>query len=147
MGKSKSYDSYIRAVRWASDRIGGGIIGFVSNAGFLDSNSSDGLRKCLSRRVFFYRDIPSSRQSKNARWSFTKGGKIFDSGSRAAIAIYFLVKNPAAAEQGKIMFYDIGDYHSREDKLRIIEDFKSIAGISSLSLWSGKSPLTHIMTG
>ncbi|MFH6563275.1 DEAD/DEAH box helicase [Aeromonas caviae] len=145
MGKSKSYDSYIRAVRWASDRIGdSGIIGFVSNAGFLDSNSSDGLRKCLSEEfssivIFHLR----GNQRTQGEVSRKEGGKIFDSGSRAAIAIYFLVKNPAAAEQGKIMFYDIGDYHSREDKLRIIEDFKSIAGISSLSLWSEITPNSH----
>ncbi len=42
------YDSYIRAIRWASDRIGeSGIVGFVTNAGFLEANTSDGLRKCL----------------------------------------------------------------------------------------------------
>src|SRR5690606_12654161 len=43
------YDSYIRAIRWASDRIGdAGIIGFVTNAGFLEANTADGLRKCLA---------------------------------------------------------------------------------------------------
>ena len=43
------YDSYIRAIRWASDRIGdSGIIGFVTNAGWLDANSADGLRQCLA---------------------------------------------------------------------------------------------------
>ena len=44
------YDSYIRAFRWASDRIDNqGIIGFVSNASYLDSNSTDGMRKCLAK--------------------------------------------------------------------------------------------------
>ncbi|MDA9718682.1 DEAD/DEAH box helicase family protein, partial [Planctomycetaceae bacterium] len=43
------YDSYIRAIRWASDRIGkSGVIGFVTNGGFLESTSADGLRKCLA---------------------------------------------------------------------------------------------------
>ena len=42
-------DSYIRAIRWASDRIKDcGVIGFVTNAGFIDANSADGLRKCLA---------------------------------------------------------------------------------------------------
>src|SRR6185437_8398536 len=49
VGKSKIYDSYIRAIRWASDRIGdSGVIGFVTNAGFLDANTTDGMRKCLT---------------------------------------------------------------------------------------------------
>ena len=47
--KNSLYDSYIRAIRWASDRIKDcGVIGFVTNAGFIDSNSADGLRKCLA---------------------------------------------------------------------------------------------------
>lgn len=46
--KNSLYDSYIRSIRWASDRIGNaGIIGFVTNAGFVESRTSDGLRKCL----------------------------------------------------------------------------------------------------
>lgn len=40
-------DTYIKAFRWASDRIGDrGIISFITNAGFIDSQSADGLRKC-----------------------------------------------------------------------------------------------------
>nr|VFJ54923.1 MAG: N-6 DNA Methylase [Candidatus Kentron sp. DK] len=47
--KNALYDSYIRAIRWASDRIGdAGIIGFVTNAGFLEANTADGLRQCLA---------------------------------------------------------------------------------------------------
>src|SRR5699024_7107619 len=43
------YDSYIRAIRWASDRIGNaGVIGFVTNGGFLETNQADGLRKALA---------------------------------------------------------------------------------------------------
>ena len=42
------YDSYIRAVRWASDRIGdAGVVGFVTGSGWLERNFADGLRKCL----------------------------------------------------------------------------------------------------
>ncbi|MBR4151797.1 MAG: DEAD/DEAH box helicase, partial [Selenomonadaceae bacterium] len=47
--KSKLYDSYIKAFRWASDRISdGGVIGFVTNAGWLDGAAMDGLRKCFA---------------------------------------------------------------------------------------------------
>lgn len=42
------YDSYIRAIRWASDRIQQrGVIGFVTNGYFIDGNSMDGMRACL----------------------------------------------------------------------------------------------------
>ncbi len=46
--KNALYDSYIRAIRWASDRVGeSGIVGFVTNAGFLEANTADGMRRCL----------------------------------------------------------------------------------------------------
>ena len=44
--KNSLYDSYIRAIRWASDRVGNeGIVCFVSNGGYIDSTTADGLRK------------------------------------------------------------------------------------------------------
>ena len=47
--KNSLYDSYVRAYRWASDRIGDkGVIGFVTNAGWVESNSADGMRKCMA---------------------------------------------------------------------------------------------------
>src|SRR5262249_7744392 len=47
--KTSLYDSYIRAIRWATDRIKDhGIIGFVSNGGFIDANTTAGLRKSLA---------------------------------------------------------------------------------------------------
>ena len=50
--KNTLYDSYVRAIRWASDRVhtgDGGIIGFVINSGFLEGKSFDGFRKALSK--------------------------------------------------------------------------------------------------
>jgi len=125
------YDSYIRAIRWASDRIGdAGIIGFVTNAGFLEANTADGLRKCLSDEfsslyVFHLR----GNQRTSGETSRKEGGKIFGSGSRAPIAISLLVKNPSAQAHGKIHFHDIGDYLSREEKLEKIAGYASVAGI------------------
>lgn len=125
------YDSYIRAIRWASDRVGNaGIIGFVTNAGFLETNQADGLRKCLADEfssiyVFHLR----GNQRTAGELSRKEGGKIFGSGSRAPIAISLLVKNPNATTHGAIYFHDIGDYLSREDKLEKITGFTSVAGI------------------
>ena len=47
--KNSLYDSYLRAIRWASDRIGkAGVIGFVTNGGFIDGNTADGVRLTLA---------------------------------------------------------------------------------------------------
>lgn len=98
------YDSYIRAIRWASDRVGeSGIVGFVTNAGFLEANTADGLRKCLAEEfssiyVFHLR----GNQRTSGELSRKEAGKIFGSGSRAPIAITLFVKNPESKQHGKI---------------------------------------------
>ncbi|TBU71232.1 damage-inducible protein [Pseudomonas daroniae] len=142
--KNALYDSYIRAIRWASDRLqNSGIIGFVTNAGFLEANTAAGLRRCLadefsSLHVFHLR----GNQRTSGELSRKEGGKIFGSGSRAPIAISLLVKNPDAKEHGRIFFHDIGDYLSREEKLEKINAYRSVAGVES-STWQAITPNEH----
>jgi predicted helicase len=125
------HDSYIRAIRWASDRIGDrGIVSFVSNGGFIDSNSADGLRKAFvdefsSIYVFNLR----GNQRTAGEQSRKEGGKVFGSGSRATVAIYLLIKNPDDSTAGKVFYRDIGDYLSREQKLDLIRGARSYTGI------------------
>ena len=139
------YDSYIRAIRWASDRVGTcGIIGFVTNAGFLESNTADGLRKCLAEEfssiyVFHLR----GNQRTQGEQSRKEGGKIFGSGSRAPIAITLLVKNPQAGQEGQIHWHDIGDYLTQAEKLVIVSNFKSVAGITVSRSWHSIVPDEH----
>ena len=126
------YDSYIRAIRWGSDRLGdAGVMAYVTNAGWVDGNAMDGLRKCLveefsSLYVFHLR----GNQRTSGETSRKEGGKIFGGGSRAPIAITVLVKNSNSKEPGKIHFHDIGDYLSREEKLDIVRKFGNIKGIT-----------------
>jgi predicted helicase len=143
--KNALYDSYIRSIRWASDRIGeSGIVGFVTNAGFLEANTADGLRKCLADEfssiyVFHLR----GNQRTSGETSRREGGKIFGSGSRAPIAISLLIKNPKASQYGRIHFHDIGEYLSREEKLHKISLFASVAGITTAQAWQALTPNEH----
>jgi len=131
-GLNKSlYDAYIKAFRWSTDRLKsdqGGIIAFVTNGSWLDGNSTDGFRKTIENEfssiwVFNLR----GNQRTSGELSRREGGKIFGSGSRAPICITLLVKNPdAASKKATIHYHDIGDYLSREEKLKIISDFGSI---------------------
>ncbi|MEH6486727.1 MULTISPECIES: DEAD/DEAH box helicase [Pseudomonas] len=138
------YDSYIRAIRWASDRIGeAGVIGFVTNGGFLEKAAMDGVRKCLadefsSVHVFNLRgDIRKNMLSKGGA---KEGGNIFGSGSMAGIAISILVKNSDAAAHGQIYYHDVGDDLSEEEKLEKISHASSIAGIEQ---WQQIIPDEH----
>jgi len=139
------YDSYVRAIRWASDRIGNsGIIGFVTNAGFIEVGAANGLRKCLAEEfsslyVFHLR----GNQRTSGELSRREGGKVFGSGSRAPVAISLLVKNPRAGGRGQIYFRDIGDYLTREEKLAAVAGFGSIAGIGDSNGWTRIAPDAH----
>lgn len=139
------YNSYIRAIRWASDRIGNaGVIGFVTNAGFLNAISSDGMRRCLADEfssiyVFHLR----GNQRTSGELSRREGGKIFGSGSRAPIAISILVKNPVVKLQGQIYFHDIGDYLSKEEKLTKVHELRDISGIAVTGGWQHITPDAH----
>ena len=122
--KNSLYDHYIRAFRWASDRIGdAGIVCFVSNGGWLKGDAASGVRRCFCdefNSIYVYNLRGNQRtQGEESR---REGGKIFDSGSRATIAITLLVKNPASKEHGVIRYRDIGDYLSRQQKLDILKD-------------------------
>ena len=126
--KSKLYDSYIRALRWASDKITErGIIAFVTNAGWLETASANGMRRCLAEEfssIHVYHLKGNQRTS--GEQSRREGGKVFGAGSRAPIAITFLVKNPEATEQGQIYFATVDDYLTREQKLQQLRDKGSV---------------------
>jgi predicted helicase len=143
--KNALYDSYIRAIRWASNRIGNsGVIGFVSNAGFLDANTADGLRKCLADEfssIYVFHLRGNARTSGELRRQ--EKDNVFGQGTRTPIAISILIKNPNAAEHGRIFMHDIGDYLSREDKLGKISAFKSIDGITKANGWLPITPDKH----
>lgn len=143
--KNALYDSYIRAIRWGADRLGdSGVLAYVTNGGWVDANTADGMRKALVQEfasiyVFHLR----GNQRTSGETSRREGGKIFGAGSRAPIVITLFVKNPAAAKQGRVFYHDIGDYLSREDKLKIIDGFRSIRGIGAKGGWQQVIPDDH----
>lgn len=126
-----NYDSYVRAIRWASDRIGEeGVVAFVTNGSFIDAKNMDGLRKSLSAefsRLYVFDLRGDQRTSGEA--SRREGGKVFGSGSRTPVAITLMVKNSRVKSLGELKYYDIGDYLSREEKLKIVNDFGSIGSV------------------
>lgn len=134
--KKSLYDSYIKAFRWASDRISdnpnGGIVAFISNGMWIDGAGMDGMRACLENE---FSDIYvlnlRGNQRTSGELSRKEGGKIFGSGSRTPISITFLVKNPAkVGQKATIHYHDIGDYLTREQKLELVKKFKSVHGRS-----------------
>ncbi len=124
--KNSLYDSYIRAIRWASNRIlnseHGGVVCYVSNGGYIDGNTADGLRLTLTDEfhdIYIYNLRGNQRTA--GEQSRKEGGKIFDAGSRATVAIMLLVKRPGPVDQCTLHYKDIGDYLDRATKLATID--------------------------
>lgn len=126
---NRVYDSYIKAFRWATNRLENkGIIGFVTNGNFIDNGSTDGLRASLYQDFnHLYIFNLRGNQRTQGEQSRKEGGKIFGSGSRAPIAISILVKD--GTDDHEIHYHDIGDYLTRKAKLSTIKEFSSINGI------------------
>jgi predicted helicase len=132
--KNSLYDSYIRAIRWASDRVKDeGVVAYVSNGGYIDGNTADGLRKSLIDEfdaIYCYNLRGNQRTAGDL--SRREGGKIFESGSRNTVAILILIKsgqNINKVANCQLYYRNIGDSLSREDKLRILgaQDLETVA--------------------
>lgn len=141
--KNSLYDSYIRAFRWASDRItDDGILAFVTNGAYIDNNAMTGFRQSLMGE---YDAIYCFNLRGNARTSGVQRqkekGNVFGEGSRTPIAIIILVKkkNRPAGQQATLHYHDIGDYLSREQKLERIQEFGNYSTIP----WQTLTPDEH----
>lgn len=147
VNKNALYDSYIRAIRWASDRIGdSGVIGFVSGNGFIEKPAMDGMRKCLKDEfssIYVFNLRGDIRKNMLSKGKAREGHNIFGSGSMTGIAITILVKNPLKKELGQIFYRDIGDNLTREEKFSSISTFKSISGIKAVNGWQPVTPDKH----
>ncbi|MGP1666705.1 MAG: type ISP restriction/modification enzyme, partial [Rhodanobacter sp.] len=121
-----------------------GVIGFVTNAGFLEASTADGLRKTLAEEfssIYVFHLRGNARTSGEVRRK--EKDNVFGMGSRAPVAISLLVKNPQAVDHGRICFHDIGDYLSREAKLDKLSTYGSIAGIAEAKQWVTIAPDAH----
>lgn len=123
------YDSYIKAFRWASDRLDkqhGGIIAFVSNGYWLDGNAMDGFRKCLEAEfnAIYVFNLRGGVRGKIGESAKKEGKNVFN--IMTGVAITVLVKKPGHTGKALIQYHDIGDYLSREEKLAIIAEKRSI---------------------
>jgi len=125
--KNSLYDSYIRAVRWASTRVlsspNGGIVAYVSNGGYIDGNTADGLRLSLAKEfheIYVYNLRGNARSAGELRRR--EKDNVFGEGSKTTVAILLLVKKPGAVDRAVLRYKDIGDYLDRETKLATVRD-------------------------
>ena len=119
--KNKLSDPYVKAIRWASDRIGEeGIVAFITNNGFLDGVAFDGLRKHLADDfdVIYILDL-SGNVRKNPKLSGTTHN-VF--GIQVGVSINFFVKRRGKTNsQAEIFYARVDELWRKEDKYRYLD--------------------------
>ena len=141
--KKALYDSYIKALRWASDRIAknneGGIIAFMTQNSWLEGNSQDGIRTMFEKEFssIYVFDLRGNGRTVGERCR-QEGEPLFaahggQGGSLLGACVTILVKNPKDIETN-ICYHNIGDYLKRTEKLNIVKDAKSVSSIDWLKI-------------
>ena len=119
--KNKLSDPYVKAIRWASDRIGKeGVVAFVTNNGFLDGVAFDGMRKHLADDfdAIYILDL-SGNVRKNPKLS-GKTHNVF--GIQVGVSINFFIKKGANANsQAEIFYARVDEFWRKEDKYRYLD--------------------------
>ncbi|WP_423752038.1 type ISP restriction/modification enzyme [Helicobacter pylori] len=123
-------DTLIQSIRMASDLLKDkGVLGFVVNGSFIDSKSADGFRKCVAQdfsHLYVLNLRGNARTSGEERKK--QGDGIFDSGSRATVAVIFFVKDKSAPNH-TIFYYEVEDYLKREAKLNLLAGFENLDSV------------------
>ena len=127
-GNTRSlYNSYVKAIRWASDRIGdSGVIGFVSPSSWISGISEAGIRACLQEEFTDIWCFDLGGDVKSTNWR-EAGAKPFGGGSTVGVAITILIKNPQKTEH-MVQYKKIKLIQKTEDLHKEIENINSIAG-------------------
>ena len=122
------HDSYVKAFRWATDRLNdtnNGVIAFITNAGWLDSNSFDGFRKSLEKEfsAIYVLNLRGAIRGRSGEAVKKEGQNIF--GIMTGVAITILIKKPTKEkEKATIYYYSMEDYLNRKEKLEFISTKK-----------------------
>ncbi len=123
-------NSYIRAIRWGSDRLGkSGILAYVSGNGWIDKGFADGMRSCLSKefhKILIFNMRGDIRKNMFSRGAAGEGENVFGSGCMNGISIALFLKKEETTQPCEIFYYDVGSNLSAKEKLEIIQEFSSI---------------------
>ncbi|MFD2618385.1 DEAD/DEAH box helicase [Terrilactibacillus laevilacticus] len=129
------YDSYIKAFRWATDRIGEqGVIGFVTNSSFIDKPVMNGIRRSFAQEYnyLFILNLRGAIRGRSGDLAKREGQNVFD--IMTGVSISILVRD--GSENHKIFYKDIGDYLSRNEKVNLLNQWQSIRNTD----WSEVTP-------
>ncbi len=131
--KNALSDPYVKAIRWASDRIGEeGVVTFVTNNGFLDGIAFDGMRKHLAQDFtkIYHIDLKGNARTSGERRR-QEGGNVFDDQIRVGVGISFFIKKGKvhADTETEVWIYSVDDYLKAREKQQLLTDFGNYTNV------------------
>ena len=130
--KNPLSDPYVKAIRWATDRIGDeGIVCFVSNNSFINDIAFDGMRKHLSKDFdkIYHVNLKGNARTSGERRRM-EAGNIFDDAIRVSVGITcFIKKKDNKNKNCEIYIYSVDDYLSSEEKTKFLIDKEKFSNI------------------
>jgi predicted helicase len=128
--KNALSDPYVKAFRWASDRIGKeGIVALVTNSGYLDGIATDGMRKQLAADFdeIYILDLGGNVR-KNPKLSGTTHN-VFGIQIGVSINIFVRKKGPAEKRKCKILYARTDEFWTRGRKELFLTQAKDKNGV------------------
>ena len=126
---SKLNDTYVKALRWATDRLSGeGIVALVNNNSFLDQIAFDGVRKCLSNEfdAIYVLDLGGNVR-KNPHLSGTTHN-VF--GIQIGVSINLFVRTAAKQRPAIIRYASTERDWRKEQRLAFLDRAADRSGIA-----------------
>ena len=146
-GKKSLYDTYVKAINWATERIGSsGVIGYISGSGFIEKPAMEGMRRVLQEEfssIYVLNLRGDIRKNMLSKGRAKEGQNIFGNGSMTGISITLFIKKEHRSGPCEIYYHDIGDDLTCEEKLQKLSDYSSINGIRASSGWELVVPDEH----
>ena len=126
----KLNDPYIKAFRWASDRIGNeGIVAFVTNNSFVNEITFDGMRNNLEKDfdAIYILDLGGNVR-KNPKLSGSTNN-VF--GIQVGVSVNFLIRknDQQTHKQAKIKYMNVDEYWRKEQKYDFLDEKDSLANV------------------
>jgi predicted helicase len=122
---NKSRDPFIRAFRWASDRIAEeGVVAFITNSSYLDQLASDGMRRYLADE---FDEIYVVNLGGNVRQNPKISGTTHNVfGIQLGVAIAILIrKREHTVKPARIFYQAVDDNLRRDARLALLDQFGS----------------------
>ncbi len=124
------YVKFIRFSQWRIDQTGYGVLGFVTNHGYLDNPTFRGMRQSLMKSFdeIYLLDLHGNSKKKEKSPDGSKDENVFDIQQGVSIGIFIKKKSKSKDQKSKVKIFHKHLYGVREIYTKNVNDKKELTG-------------------